>query len=102
MAVVAPSRRQDALPAGVGPGELQGKVDRLAAANGKDGVGQVAGSQLGQAAGQRGAVLREQVVIANVELVQGALQGFDGHRVAVPEVENAAVAVAVDEALLAA
>ena len=42
-------------------------------------------------------MLAYEVVVADVQFLEAFLQGFDHHGVAVAEVENAAVTVAIDQ-----
>ena len=81
-------------------GQLYGRVDGLTSAHPEDNAVEVPGEMRRQPLGQQGAVLADEVVVADVQLLQGLAQGGNHAWVAVSQVEDAAVAVAVDQRLL--
>ena len=86
----------------MGTGKLEGKVDGLPAANGKDAIGKVTGGQLRQPPGKRGSRLRDEVVVTDIPLIQGFPQRLHDDRVPVSQIKDPAIAVAVDEPPVAA
>ena len=94
--VVPPGRRDDAAAARGPPSALEGHVDGLAAAAAEHGVPH-AGGEVDQAGGQQGAFDAGEVVVADVEPVQGEPQLLDQRGMPVAEVEGAAVEVEVEE-----
>ena len=76
------------------------QVHRFAAAHAEHGVGQ-GGRELRQLVRQRGALLADEMMVADVEFVQALDERLGDLRMAVPQVEDAAIAVAVDERLVA-
>jgi hypothetical protein len=98
VAVVAAAGGDDALAGSSGAGDLDGKIDGLTAADAEDDPGQAATRGRGKSLGELCTPARDQVVVTDVERVEGLSKGRHDPGMTVAEVEDAAVAVAVDEA----
>ena len=96
--VIASPRRDDSGTPGVGTGQLEGKVDGLAATHGKHGIGQITRGQFCQSPAQRGTLFGDKVMVTDVQFIEGALEGVNNRRMPVTQVKDTAIAMAVDEA----
>jgi len=97
VAVVAAPREEDLRPPGGGARDLDGEVDGLAAGDAEDDARDVPREELDQAPGERAAVSAEEVVVADVERAERVAEGGGDLRMTVAQVEDAAVAVGVEE-----
>ncbi len=93
--VVAAHRGDDAAAPRVGAGQLEGEVDRLATADPEHDPRQAPAGGGGEPFGQQRPPARHQVVVADVDVLERLAHGGHHGRVAVAEVEDATVAVAV-------
>ena len=99
MPVVAAARRDDHLSAGRPARKLDGEIDRLAATNPENGTIDISGHQRGELCGEPATLLADEMMVADVELFEAFLKFPDDLWVGMAKVEDAAVAVAVDEPL---
>jgi len=94
-AVVGAGGGDDPEAPGAGAGQTQGQVDGLGPRGREDGERERVVGAGGELSGEPCPPAADQVVVADVEVVEALLDGGDDARMAVPEVEDAAVAVAV-------
>ena len=99
MSVVPAARRDDHLSAGRPACELDGEIDRLAAADPENGTIDISGHQLGELCGEPAALLADKMMVADIEFFEAFLKFPDDQWVGMAKIEDAAVAVAVDEPL---
>jgi hypothetical protein len=66
MTMVSTFGRDDVVPLGVATSDLDGQVHCLTPSNPEDGVGEIPGSKFGKAFGEPGALLTDQVMVANI------------------------------------
>ena len=97
MSVVAAFGRDDLVPARVPSGELYGQVHCLSAGHAEYGAGDVAGHEPGEPFSEQGPLFAYEMVVADVELIETFLEDLYHLRISVAQVEDPAVAVAVDE-----
>ena len=95
VAVVAADHRDDPRAVPDRPRESQREVDGLAAGRSEDGVREQFTRRLGEPLGEPRPPAADQMVVADVDVVERLAQRADHAGVAVAEVEDAAVAVAV-------
>ena len=94
-AVVGAERRDDLLASGVGPRKPHREVHRLRAGGREDRVGKHPVGARGELRAEAGAPAADQVVVADVEVVERLTEGLNRPRMSVSEVEHSAVAVTV-------
>ncbi len=99
VAVVAAAGRHDLAAAGDAAAGLDGQIDGLPAGHPEDHPGQPPSGSGRQARRHRGAVPRNEVMVTDVPLVQRRPHCGGHARMAVAQVEHAAVAVTVEVAL---
>ena len=99
--VVAAAGRDDGLPFRCPPADLDGQIYRLTAAHTEDHPTELLVRRRRQPLRQSGAMSADEVMVADVEPRERLAHGFDHRGMVVAEVEDAAVAMAVDPALVA-
>ncbi len=97
MPMVAAFGRDDLVPERVPSGEFYGQVHCLSAGYAEHGAGYVTGHDLCEPFSQQCTLFAYEMVVSDVELVETFLENLYDLRISVAQVEDPAVAVAVDE-----
>ena len=94
-AVVGTERRDDPLAPGVGPRHAHREVHGLGAGRCEDRIGKHSIGARGELRAEAGTPAANQVVVADVEVIERLMEGPNRTRMSMSEVEHATVAVAV-------
>ncbi len=99
MAMITSQGRNDFTPASVCPCDLEGQVYGFSAPDSKYSIVQILRHQFRQKFGHIGSGFAHQVMITDVQLIEGLFQKIDQFPVPVPQVENATVAMEIEQLL---